>query len=256
MRHPLFLQILGIAALVLCLGIASAKPPSHNAFDRVLKKHVENGAVDYAALQNDRQLLDDYIATMGGISKTEFTSWHQHDQLAFLINLYNAETLQLIIDHYPVGSIKDIGSVFSGPWSKDVVKLFGKQTTLNFLEHEFIRKRYKEPRIHYALVCAAISCPQLRDEAYTGKSLEAQFASQARTFLSNDKKNRVDIESKTLYISRIFDWYGDDFRKGNSTLIGSLKPYFPAPIRQKIDSSFKVRFITYDWRLNEKGATL
>jgi len=255
-QHPFLRKTTSILFTLLALSSAFAAPPSHDALDQVLKKHVGNGQVDYAALKNDRQLLDDYIATIGGIGRTEFDTWNANDQLAFLINLYNAETLQLIIDNYPLSTIKDIGSIFTGPWDRKEVKLFGQQETLNFLEHDFIRENYDEPRIHYALVCAALSCPPLRSEAYLGNNLNEQLNDQAKVFLTDTTKNRIDTASKNLHLSKIFDWYGDDFRKNNNTLIGSLKPYLPENVRDQVDSSYQIKFVSYDWQLNDKGATL
>lgn len=253
---PIFCKLLATTLAVAALSTANAAPPSHDALDKALKKHVANGQVDYAALKDDRQLLDDYVATVGDTARSEFDTWNNNDQLAFLINLYNAETLQLIVDNYPLSSIKDIGSLFTGPWDQSEVKLFGEKQTLNFLEHEFIRVNYDEPRIHYALVCAALSCPPLRSEAYLGNKLSAQLDDQAKTFLTNTTKNRVDTTTKTLHLSKIFDWYDDDFSNNGNTLIGSLKPYLPKDVRDQVDSSYEVKFVSYDWRLNKKGTTL
>ncbi len=253
---PIFGKFMATTLAVAALSTSNAAPPTHDALDTVLKKHVNNGQVDYAALKGERQLLDDYIATIGGIGRSEFDTWNSNDQLAYLINLYNAETLQLIIDNYPLSSIKDIDGVFSGPWDQSEVKLFGDKETLNHLEHDFIRKNYDEPRIHYALVCAALSCPPLRSEAYIGNTLSAQLDDQAKTFLSDSTKNRVDTATKTLHVSKIFDWYGDDFRKNGNTLIGALKPYLPEDVRDQVGNSYEVEFVSYDWRLNKKGTTL
>jgi len=132
---------------------------SHAQLDAALKKHVANGMVDYAGLKKDRAGLDSYIESTSLVSQSAFDGWSQGQQLAFLINVYNAETLQLILDNYPVKSIKDIGNFISSAQDKTVVKLFGKETTLNYVEHDLLRAKYSEPRIHFSIVCAAISCP-------------------------------------------------------------------------------------------------
>ena len=127
----------------------------HSMLNRLLNTYVQKGRVDYAGLKNNRQDLDRYLAELSRVKETAFKRWTKNERLAFLINLYNADTLQLIIDHYPVKRIKDIGGFIKGPWKQPVVKLFGKTITLNTLEHDIIRKRFNEPRVHAALVCAA-----------------------------------------------------------------------------------------------------
>ena len=134
---------------------APAQEFDSSRFDGVLKVRVEDGLVDYRGLKADPLLLTHYLLLAGRVSEVEFNSWTEPQQLAFLINLYNASTLHLVLDHYPVDSIKEIGSLFKGPWDQSVVPLFGKTITLNELEHGIIRKQHKEPRIHMALVCAA-----------------------------------------------------------------------------------------------------
>ena len=136
---------------------------SHSRFDRVLKKFVKDGLVDYAGLKANPGELRRYLDELSTPSEMDFGRWMEKEQLAFLINLYNATTLRLIVDHYPVKSIKDIGNLWKGPWDQPVVRLFGRKVTLNTIEHDILRKNYEEPRIHFALVCAARGCPPLRD---------------------------------------------------------------------------------------------
>ncbi|MDK2857132.1 MAG: hypothetical protein PWQ89_251 [Verrucomicrobiota bacterium] len=137
----------------------AAAPAAQNLFDPLFRRHVENGRVDYRALQADRLPLTRALAAATAVTESQFNAWDKSRQLAFLINLYNAATLELIVDHYPVKSIKEIGNWFKGPWDQPAVSLFGTKITLNELEHGIIRKRYHEPRIHMALVCAAKGCP-------------------------------------------------------------------------------------------------
>ncbi|MCH8218008.1 MAG: DUF547 domain-containing protein [Planctomycetes bacterium] len=227
---------------------------AHSRFDTVLKTYVENGQVDYAGLKSNRRELDRYLSSLAAVDEKEFKTWQASDRLALLINLYNAATLQLIIDHYPVKSIKDIGGFFRGPWKQRVVRLFGKTITLNTLEHEIIRKQFDEPRVHAALVCAAQGCPPLRPEAYVGARLEAQLAEQMRTFLADSTKNHVNVRSGKISLSRIFKWYGKDFTKNGKTLLGSLAPYWPdqAAARLKSRSDWDIAYTDYDWSLNER----
>jgi len=212
---------------------------SHQEFTSILQKHVKNGRVDYSALKANPAALNTYISQLTAIPESEFKSWSKEKQLAFLINLYNAATLHVVIQHYPVKSIRDIGGG-KGPWDQKLVSLFGKRISLNALEHEVIRPRYQEPRIHFALVCAAIGCPSLRSEAYTAEQLEQQLADQTKLFLADTTRNR--IEGTTLWLSPIFDWYGSDFPGGVSEWV---KPW--------LGSAKRVKFTEYDWSLNEQA---
>lgn len=218
----------------------------HSNFDRILGTYVNgNGMVDYQGLKQHRAALDQYLESTGSVSESSFQSWSQDEQLAFLINVYNAETLQFIVDNYPVESIKKLGGLLSTPWDKKNVALFGDTTTLNKLEHGIIRKQYDEPRIHFALVCAAVGCPPLRTEAYTGARLDSQLDDQARTFLAQSSKNR--LEGGTLYLSSIFDWYGGDFKTNGKSVADYVDPYMSGSTSGK-----KVKFTDYDWSLNEQ----
>ena len=168
-------------------------------------------------------------------------------------NLYNAQTLALIIDHYPVKSIRDIGILPKAPWQKEIVHLFGGVIHLDHLEHDIIRKQYPEvPEIHFGLVCAAVSCPPLRPEPYVGSRLKAQLADQTRQFLAEKTKNYVDIPNRRIYLSKIFDWYDGDFKHTSGTVLNYVIPYLPeadaAAVRQ---GDFTIRHTEYDWSLNE-----
>ena len=246
---------------LLCLPVFSSAvvraqdfDQTHSMFDSVLETYVENGQVNYAGLKRHRRELDRYLSSLAAVPEKTFKTWPRPDRLAFLINLYNAATLQLIIDHYPVKSIKDIGGFFRGPWKQRVVRLLGKTITLDTLEHEIIRKQFDEPRIHAALVCAAQGCPPLRPEAYIGARLEEQLGEQMRTFLADSTKNHVNVRSGKISLSRIFKWYGKDFTKNGKTLLGSLAPYWPdqAAARLKSRSDWDIVYTDYDWSLNER----
>ncbi len=215
----------------------------HADYEKVLKAYVADGKVDYAGLKKDRAQLDGYLSRLIRVKKREFSSWSRDARLAYLTNLYNVATLRLIIDHYPVKSIKDIGSFFKGPWDQPVVSLFGKNITLNNLEHDIIRKEYKEPRIHMALVCAAKGCPPLRSEAYTADRLDSQLDDQSKTYLSSPKGMRIDRSKGKVYLSSIFKWYGDDFI--------SVTVFAEKHSGKNIDG-FSVRWLDYDWSLNDK----
>jgi hypothetical protein len=217
---------------------------------RVLKQFVKDGLVNYSALQKDPKALRDYLGQIAAVGESQFNHWTQSQQLALLINLYNAATLDLIVRHYPIASIKKIGSLLKGPWDQPVVNLFGKTITLNHLEHQILRKKYNEPRIHFAIVCAALGCPPLRAEAYTADVLEAQLADQARTFLDTKAKNRVDLEKRVVFLSPIFKWFAEDFEK--QTVLKFIAPYYPADVQKELNKGgFKIRYTDYDWALND-----
>ena len=231
---------------LLVLFSVSAAAFDHSQLDAILKKYVNSdGMVNYESLKENRKNLDSYLEKTGAVAKADFEKWTEEEQLAFLINVYNAETLQLIIDHYPVKSIKKIGPVIGTPWDVKSVKLFGKETTLNFVEHRIMRKDYEEPRIHFAIVCAAMGCPPLRAEAFTAEALDEQLDAQAKVFLGQTKKNRV--EGKTLYLSSIFNWFGGDFKKDGKSVQDYVNPWFDEDV-----SKLRIRYTDYDWSLNQQ----
>jgi hypothetical protein len=228
---------------------------SHALYGKVLDAFVADGWVDYAGLQRDPADLNAYLDRLASVSSEEFTGWSEPERLAFLINLYNAATLELIIDHYPVKSIKKIWPPWKSPWKQEVVRLFGEKVTLDHVEHGLIRKNYKEPRIHFALVCAAISCPPLRKEPYTPERLDEQLTDEGRNFLNTPDKNRVDLANRTAYLSKIFKWFSGDFEENAGSILAFVRPYFPEEISKKIDEgTFRVEYLDYDWALNDRKA--
>jgi len=216
-----------------------------------LKKVVHDGQVDYASLRKDNKSLAAFIREAALVPRGQFNGWEKAERLAFLLNVYNSSMLRLIAEHKPVDNVKDIGTWKTKVWDLLAVDLFGRRHTLAELEHEMIRKQFESPQIHFALVCGAQSCPLLRPEPYTAMRLEAQFSDQARDFLRDPKKNRVDIENKTIYLSKIFEWFRDDFAKSDEELIQFVTPYYSEEIAEKIRAGgFKIRYAEYDWALN------
>lgn len=241
---------------------AQSFDPSHTAFTDVLNEHVEvydaglKSAVNYRELSENRLPLDNYLASLSAVELSEYESWTHEQQLAFLINAYNAFTLQLIIDNIDkfesgkADSIRNLGGLFSSPWEKSFFTLLGEKRTLDWVEHEKIRVDFDEPRIHAALVCAAVSCPKLRAEAFTGKNLEAQLENQMVTFLSDRDKNGID--DKGIYLSKIFDWYREDFdglRNYLRTYSGALSDGSGNGDNMNFQS-LDIRFVDYNWKLN------
>jgi hypothetical protein len=225
---------------------------SHKHYGSVLKLYVKDELVDYSGLKSNPKDLSLYLDETAAVSEADFKSWTQEQQLAFLINLYNAETLRLIIDHYPVRSIKDIASDSKGPWELPVVSLFGKKITLNHLEHGIIRKNYDEPRVHFALVCAALGCPPLRSDPYTAEKLNQQLEDQGKRFISDSTKNRVDLEKRIVYLSPIFQWFPEDFINKSGSVLVFVEAYFPDKISNELrKGNFKIEYTNYDWSLND-----
>jgi len=240
--------VLGILLPTLLIGVTGAmctEPfhPSYADYDALLKRVVSDGRVEYKSLVTDSGALDRYLESAADVKKSQFERWTESERLAFLINLYNATTLKLIVDHYPVKSIKKIGSIFREPWDQPIVRLFGHVLTLNNLEHDIIRKKYDEPRIHMALVCAAKGCPPLRSEEYVAERLDSQLDDQSKTYLSSPEGIRIDRKNNKVYLSSIFKWYGNDF----PSVIAFAEKYSGENLE-----GLSVRWLDYDWGLNEK----
>ena len=215
-------------------------PPAgvdHSPFTALLRRHVSStGAVDYAGLKRDRAALDAYLNTLAGTAPDR--SWSRDARLAYWINAYNAATLQLIVDNYPLKSIQDLDG--GKPWDVRRVELGGETYTLNAIENEIIRPRFNEPRIHFAVNCAAKGCPPLRNEAFVPERLDAQLREQTERFLNDSRY--TSVEGGTLKVSKIFDWYGSDF----GDVAAFVRRYRDLP------PAVEVEFASYDWALNQR----
>ena len=235
-----------------------------DALDSVLEAYVsEDGLVDYQALQANRDQLDDYNASIALIQSETFDRWSEKQQIAYLINAYNSLTLKSIIDESPLkGSIKEI----LGVWKLNRHPLMQRQLTLDGIEHEILRKNYTEPRIHAALVCAAISCPYLRPEAYQGDRLDEQLDDQVRIFLDREEAFKIDRENQTVQISAIFKWFGEDWVpqygvdsgfSGNDNeraVLNFISGYLNDDDQQYLKAGgYTVTYADYDWALNRQG---
>ncbi len=238
-----------VVTLLIALPVA-ALPPNvdHSRFSRLLKKYVnEKGLVNYKGLKREQTELNTYVALLSANPPTD--KWTKNDQMAYWINAYNAFTIQLILDHYPVKSIKDIGSTIqipfvTTPWAAKFFKIGNEPTSLDNIEHDILRKKFDDPRIHFALVCAAVSCPPLRSEAYTGDQLDAQLNAQGRLFFNDPTKNA--IVAKRASLSKILDWYESDFEKNGQSVVKWVNRY--ATI--KINDDTPVSYVPYNWALN------
>lgn len=241
----------------------------HQQWNSILQQNVHLIAhgtasrVDYQNIKKKPAALIQYLKLLSSVSNNEFKQWSQNKQKAFLINAYNAFTIQLILSRYPdINSIKDIGSFFSSPWKKNFFILLGRKSSLDDLEHNILREEgvYDDPFIHVALVCASIGCPALRNEAYTGEKIEQQLTDSMRRFLSDKERNRYNSESGSLEVSKIFDWYNDDFNKGYRGLY-SLNDLFSRYVQELtndkdgqteiLTDSVKINYLDYNWQLND-----
>lgn len=175
---------------------------SHAVLDGLLGKYVKPSGVNYSDLKSNMSPLNTYLDAIAAVPESEFKQFSKDQQMAMLINLYNAATLKLVADHYPVKSIKDISAPSGGPWKQPIVRLFGKNKTLDYLENEVLRPDYKDPRVHFAINCASVGCPSLRSEAFQATKLSAQLDEQTRLFLKDTAKNRVDAKTRRFICPR------------------------------------------------------
>jgi uncharacterized membrane protein YdjX (TVP38/TMEM64 family) len=249
-----------IAALVLSLALpatpehaqAAAPTVDHAPWSAMLGSYVTDGMVDYDAFRRDPR----FAAYLRSLERVNPSALPQAERLAFWINVYNAYTIELINGRNERRSIRNINKVLGvptrSPWAEPIVRIHGRTLTLDDVEHEIIRKEFSEPRIHVALVCAAIGCPPLRSEAFVASRLDAQLDDQARRFLSQAAKNRVDISARTVYGSPIFTWYREDFG-GSLAGVGAFwARYVSDPAAQRLLRSGEFRWVDteYDWSLN------
>lgn len=210
----------------------------NKSWDRLLKSFVDdNGNVDYHSFKKESESLNSYLEQLGSTTANE--TWSREKKLAYFINLYNAATVKLILDNYPLKSITEINQ----PWGKKWIQYGGKLISLGEIEHKILRKM-NEPRIHFAINCASFSCPKLLNEAYTEDKLEKQLGNAAKDFI-NDPSRNIISENK-VQLSKIFKWYKKDF-ENNGSLISYLNQYSKSTINKRA----KIEYIKYNWSLNE-----
>lgn len=229
----------------------------------VLKRYVnDQGDVDYLSLQTQRQALDQHNASIGGVSASTYEAWNQSAKIAFLVNAYNSFTLESIIDQNPLKkSIRDI----SGVWKGRSFAIAGQQKTLDNIEHQTLRAMFQEPRIHMALVCAAKSCPFLRNEPYTASRLDEQLNDQSQRFLSSDRGLKIDRQEKKVYLSSIFKWFGEDWKPGygvkdkftgsdnERAVLNFVSRYVSPSDRSYLEAGqYQINYLDYDWSLNRQ----
>jgi len=272
-----FCILLGAGALIVsapAAGQAASEEFRHALYDQILKEYVVDGHVDYARLKENRSDLDQYIALLAGLEPHVYAIWNTPAKIAFWVNAYNAITLKVILDHYPIqrvfspatfvfpaNSIRQI----PGAWDRITHSVMGRPMTLDEMEHRVLRKEFQEPRIHMALVCAAKGCPPLRSEAYEGERLEGQWEDQARRFLSDPARFRLDQRERVVRLSSIFQWFGQDFLNaygapegftGHTDIERAVLAFVSRYLKSEDQTflkagNYRVVYVGYDWNLNE-----
>lgn len=237
---------LGIFLLTFCFPL-SAFDHNHTKWDGLLKKHVSAGLVSYKGFNKDKLELQSYLEALSEVTESEYSKFSKEQKLSFLINAYNAFTVQLILDHYPLTSIRKIGIFPGAAWRKEFFNLLGKKRNLDWIEHSKLRIDFEEPRIHFAIVCASIGCPVLISESYTPGKLNTQLQTVMNGFLQDKSRNYFDSSKQILYLSSIFNWFQKDFTKK-----GSLVDFVNGSMNQEIPSGVKIEYLDYNWNLNER----
>ena len=276
-----WLKIAGISVLVWTVallshpGLTRAGTFSSADYAAVLQEFVnQESMVNYRGLKAKPQKLQGYLQALAQLPAEDYQKWPPPQQIALWIDAYNALTLKAIIDHYPIkatwvaslrfpkNSIRQI----PGVWTKLRFPVMGRPMTLDEIEHAVLRKKFYEPRIHMALVCAALGCPPLRNEPYQGEKLDRQLDDQARKFLANPQKFRIDRQQKRVYLSPIFKWFGQDFVKtyGSTSdfsrfspkeraVLNFIQKHLPENDRDYLKKGdYSISYLTYDWSLNEQ----
>jgi hypothetical protein len=231
----------------------------HSAFDRLLKRYVMNGRVDYEGFASSKEEFNEYLAAL---AEADTSGWSREEKLAFWINAYNAFTIKAIIDNFPVSSIKEI----PGVWDRLTFKAGGMSVTLGQIEHKILRKDVSEPLIHFAIVCASLGCPKLRSESFKAETIMSQLRDSASDFVNDEDKVSIRPDRSEVRVSRIFKWFGEDFvgRFGDPSssswwsngkdkaVLNFLSVYIKSePLREFLkNGQAKIKYLPYDWHLN------
>ena len=241
-------QLIFLTALYFACGLLPVKAAvSHELFTNLLKRNVSAaGNVNYKGFIRDSTQLNQYLKLLS--THHPDNSWSRNDQLAYWINAYNAYTIQLIIRNYPLKSIKDIGSLIkipfvNSPWDIKFIRIGSETYDLNNIEHDILRAKFKEPRIHFAIVCASVSCPKLLNQAYEGANINTQLDTQARAFINDPGRNKISANQGQL--SAIFNWFKGDFTK-QGDLVNFINKYS----KVKLNQNARISYLDYNWNLN------
>lgn len=250
----ILLSLFTLALFVQCVGqksfkTTSDKAPNHQIWNELTKKNVsQDGQVNYKGFIQDSLKLNKYLGLISAGAPNKKT-WNNDEQIAYWINAYNAYTVQLIIRNYPLKSIKEIGGripFINSSWDVKFIQLGGETLDLNNIEHGILRKEFEEPRVHFGLNCASVSCPKLRNEAYTAEKLESQLTDQAKAFINDASKNKIG-DGKNIKISKLFNWFEGDFKNTSPDIPTFLSRYS----KVKISEDANIDYLDYNWNLNE-----
>ena len=227
---------------------SQSAPISHDGFDKLLNKNVTaEGLVDYKGFIRDSALFNQYLDLLSKNHPNE-KKWSREEQLAYWINAYNAFTIKLIMNYYPVKSIKDIKKgvpLVSDTWTIDFITIEGKKYNLNNIEHGIVRPQFNDPRVHFALNCASMGCPPLLNAAYTAKKVNEQLDSQAKRFINDGTHNKI-ISAQKANVSKLFTWFSGDFKKAAPSVIAFINKY----ANTQLSPSAELDYMDYDWKLN------
>lgn len=226
---------------------AAAATDGQAIWAELLKKYVKPGVVDYAGFKSEEEKLDQYLKVL---EHTDLKTLSLDEQFAYYINAYNVWTIKLILSAYPgIKSIKDLGTFWKSPWKKKFVRINGELLSLDDIEHHILRPRFKDPRVHFAINCSAVSCPPLRSEPYMGSSLDQQLDQATRSFINDPNSYR--LEGDAFYVSRIFKWFAEDF---NNDVLGFYMIYAREDLKKKLAEKkdvIQIKYLNYDWSLND-----
>ena len=246
MRSICLIGIILIAGLWMATAGALAADVDNVLYASLLNRHVKDGVVDYAGFQADEAVLDQYLGVLAAVDPDGLT---RDEQFAFYANAYNAWTIKLILSRYPdIRSIKELGGLFQSPWKKKIARIDDQLLTLDQIEHDILRRQFKDPRVHFAVNCASKSCPPLQGEPFVGSRLNDQLNRAAAAFINTPRFNRLDGD--TLWVSKIFDWFAEDF---HDDVMGYFLQFADTPLSdrlQKKKGQIKVKHLDYDWSLN------
>ena len=272
MKKLIQLAVVAASGLSLTLA-ASLQPPgsiappqaevdhTHAGLTAVYDVALSGGLIDYAGLRTSPKALDAYLAKVAAVTPAQFSTWSRDQRFAFWINAYNAFTIQLIRDEGPVKSIKDLGGFFSSPWEKKFIPMpafdpekKNKKITLDEIEHEFLRPVFKDARVHAAINCASNGCPPLRSTAFSAEGLSDQLNDQVAVWLSDSTRNQVVPSKGRIRVSKIFDWFDEDFGKSDQAVaLWIAKHVGDEAVAQTLRAAAKdvdVRYLDYDWKVN------
>lgn len=224
-------------------------PFSHDLFNQILQRYVDGGRVDYTRLKENSDVFDTYLDQL---ATAEPSKMNYNEQLTFWINAYNALIIKGVIDHYPTKSVRKV-KLFRGFFYRLKFQVAEETYTLNQIEHDIIRTEFVDPRVHFALVCASLSCPPLGNTVFLPKTIEEQLDEVTQKFITDPEKVKLDRQKRRLYLSKIFKWYKEDFTEGYDSVQDFLADYLPSDDADFVlDQDIKIHYLDYDWSLNDK----